>query len=94
MTKRNPQPISPILKTTTASALIIGSLILGLIAVGYMLSGASYWEFSSQNLPNIMPILMAIIGFFAVGYSVMCVLTSKFFQSIAYKRPNYSHLEF
>ncbi|MBL1241733.1 MAG: hypothetical protein COB13_007770 [OCS116 cluster bacterium] len=94
MTQHNKQPISPLLKTSYASAFIMGAFILGVVAVCALMFGLGDWQLSNQNLSNIMPILMAITGFFAVGYSVMCVVTSRFFQSIAYKRPNYSHLEY
>lgn len=94
MTKKTKQPVSLNLKSSHASAIIIGAFIVGLIATCLVMFGASNWQMNSQNLPNIMPVLMAIIGFFAIGYSVMCILTSKFFQSVAFRRPNYSHLEY
>lgn len=94
MIQNKKQPISPILKSTKASAFILGAFILGLIAICVVVFGMENWQVNVQNLPNIMPILMAIISFFAIGYSVMCVVTSKFFQSVAFKKPNYSHLEF
>lgn len=88
MTQRKEQPISPILKTNYASALIVGAFVVGVVAVFAILFGD--WQLSR----NVMPILMAITGFFAVGYGVMCVVMSRFFQSIAYKHPDYSHLEY
>lgn len=94
MKKRNQNIISPFLKNSYASAVIIGAFILGLIIISIVVFGADNWQFNSQHIPNIMPVLMAIISFFAVGYSVMCVVTSRFFQSMTVKRPNYSHLEF
>lgn len=94
MTHNSKQPISPFLTSTKASAFILGAFIFGLVALCVVLFGTANWQVNAQNLPNIMPVLMAIISFFAVGYSIMCVVTSRFFQSLAFKRPNYSHLEF
>ncbi|MBL1419917.1 MAG: hypothetical protein COC24_005345 [Alphaproteobacteria bacterium] len=94
MTQRKEQPISPLLQTSYASVFIVGAFIVGVVAVCAILFGAGDWQLSHDNPSDIMPMLMAVTGFFAVGYGVMSVVMSRFFRSIAYRRPNYSHLEY
>lgn len=94
MTQHNKSTANSLLKVNYASAIIIGGFVLGLMAVCVIIFSIANWQLSGSYLPHIMPILMAIISFFAAGYSVVCIVTSRFFQSIAYKKPNYSYLEY
>lgn len=94
MKNRNEKVISPFLKNSYASAFIVGVFLLGLAVISVVVFGGDVWQINAQKLPNIMPVLMAIIGFFAVGYGIMCVVTSKLFQSVGSKRISYNHLQY
>ena len=85
------------LKTTPASLVIIGAFIFGLVILAGLLfisSSPSILWLENVYLPNIMPILMAIMGFLAIGYLIVSVVSSRFIQSLTVKKTDYSHLEY
>lgn len=71
---------------------VISGFVLAIVF--YLLNKNFSWQLDIQTLPNIMPVLIALIAFFAIGYSVVCVLTSQLFNNILHKNKDFSYLEY